>query len=83
MSNSQNNNARRKSRSSIGGKQHVQHDDKSFKYSLFRKNPNVPQLKDNPVIPITEPLFSGKTFRDFDLHAHMVSKVEYKGKYFI
>jgi hypothetical protein len=68
------NNRKEKIHSSAGKEGTSNAEDKVFKYSLFRQNPDVPQLKQDNIVPINEPLFSGKTFQSFDLHAHMVRK---------
>jgi len=49
-------------------------EERVFKPSLFRKNPEVPHLKpDKDVVPIHETLFSSQSFADFsEFHAHMV-----------
>lgn len=48
-------------------------EEKIFKPSLFRKNPEVPKLKSsNAVEPVIEQLFSSKLFQDSNFHPHMV-----------
>ncbi|XKL67510.1 hypothetical protein PGB90_003001 [Kerria lacca] len=52
-------------------------EEKIFKPSLFRKNPEVPKLKSsNAVEPVIEQLFSSKLFQDSNFHPHMVANLE-------
>ncbi|XP_065200467.1 probable ATP-dependent RNA helicase DDX31 [Planococcus citri] len=55
-----------------------EHEDKSYKPSLFRRNPDLPTFTfKHDVEPIKEPLFSEKSFSDCkELHPHMIANLE-------
>ncbi|XP_037115622.1 probable ATP-dependent RNA helicase DDX31 isoform X2 [Syngnathus acus] len=41
--------------------------------SLFRHNPEIPQVRRADVCPLTEKIFTSESFSDLDLHPHLVA----------
>ncbi|XP_061134315.1 probable ATP-dependent RNA helicase DDX31 isoform X1 [Syngnathus typhle] len=41
--------------------------------SLFRHNPEIPQVRRADVCPLTEKIFTSQSFSDLDLHPHLVA----------
>lgn len=46
--------------------------------SLYRKNPEIPNVIKSEVETITEKVFTGKTFKDLPIHPYLVSNLEEK-----
>ncbi|XP_012942471.1 probable ATP-dependent RNA helicase DDX31 [Aplysia californica] len=46
--------------------------------SLFRKNPEIPNITGSEVDGLSEKVFTGKTFKDLPIHPYLVSNLEEK-----